>query len=127
MALADVRDPQIREPHDVLVRMGAVGVCGSDIHYYTTGRIGRLVVEYPFTVGHECAGTVVEVGPAVKLHGVVNSVNASAGRVNITHDPVPELKWPAMKMNFKAHDAAMLKDLKPGMTVDFEIQKMGNE
>jgi Cu(I)/Ag(I) efflux system membrane fusion protein len=68
-----------------------------------------------------------QAGPAVMLHGVVNSINAAAGRVNITHDPVPELKWPAMKMNFKAHDPAMLKDLKPGMTVDFEIQKMGNE
>jgi Cu/Ag efflux protein CusF len=32
-----------------------------------------------------------------------------------------------MKMNFKAHDAELLKDLKPGMTVDFEVQKMGNE
>jgi Cu/Ag efflux protein CusF len=66
-------------------------------------------------------------GPAVKLHGVVNSVNAAAGRVNITHDPVTELKWPAMKMNFKAADPAMLKDLKPGAAVDFEIQKTGNE
>ena len=45
--------------------MGAVGVCGSDIHYYTTGRIGEQVVEFPFTVGHECAGTVVEVGSGV--------------------------------------------------------------
>lgn len=62
-----------------------------------------------------------------KLHGVVNSVNADAARVNITHDPVESLKWPKMKMNFKAHDAGLLKDIKAGMTVDFEIQKMGNE
>ena len=68
-----------------------------------------------------------QAGPAVKMHGVVNSVNAPAGRVNITHDPVSELKWPTMKMNFKAHDPALLKDLKPGMTVDFEIQKMGDK
>jgi L-iditol 2-dehydrogenase len=65
MALVDVPDPEIRLPTDVLVKMGAVGVCGSDIHYYTTGRIGRQVVEYPFTVGHECAGTVIEVGSDV--------------------------------------------------------------
>jgi L-iditol 2-dehydrogenase len=65
MAFCDVADPQIRSPHDVLLKMGAVGVCGSDIHYYTTGRIGSQVVEYPFTVGHECAGTVVEVGRGV--------------------------------------------------------------
>ena len=68
-----------------------------------------------------------DAGPTAKLHGVVNSVNAANGRVNISHDPVESLKWPAMKMNFKAHDAALLKDIKPGMTVNFEIQKMGNE
>src|SRR3990172_7962920 len=65
MAILDAPDPQIRQPTDVLIQLGAVGVCGSDIHYYTTGRIGRQVVEYPFTVGHECAGTVVEVGREV--------------------------------------------------------------
>lgn len=65
MALRDAPDPQIRQPTDVLIRLGAVGVCGSDVHYYTTGRIGSQVVAYPFTVGHECAGTVVEVGPGV--------------------------------------------------------------
>ena len=65
MSLVDAPDPTIRRPTDVLLKMGAVGVCGSDIHYYTTGRIGSQVVEYPFTVGHECAGTVLEVGEEV--------------------------------------------------------------
>jgi L-iditol 2-dehydrogenase len=65
MQLIDVPEPKLERPTDVLVRMGAVGVCGSDIHYFTTGRIGCQVVEYPFAVGHECAGTVVEVGPGV--------------------------------------------------------------
>lgn len=65
MALLDTPDPRIQQPTDVLIKLGAVGVCGSDIHYYTTGRIGCQVVQYPFTVGHECAGTVVEVGSAV--------------------------------------------------------------
>jgi Cu/Ag efflux protein CusF len=62
-----------------------------------------------------------------KLHGVVNSVNAAAGRLNITHDPVESLKWPKMKMNFKAGDPALLSGLKSGMVVDFEIQKVGDE
>ncbi len=65
MALVDAPDPEIRQPTDVLIKMGAVGVCGSDIHYYTTGRIGQQVVEFPFTVGHECAGTVLEIGSGV--------------------------------------------------------------
>ncbi len=42
-----------------------MGVCGSDIHYYTTGRIGSQIVRYPFIVGHETAGTVERTGKAV--------------------------------------------------------------
>ena len=45
--------------------MKVVGVCGSDIHYYTTGKIGSQVVKYPFTVGHEGAGEVVAIGSRV--------------------------------------------------------------
>ena len=65
MEMREVSDPEISQPTDVLIRMGAVGVCGSDVHYYTTGRIGSQVVEYPFTVGHEGAGVVEAVGPGV--------------------------------------------------------------
>jgi L-iditol 2-dehydrogenase len=66
MEMREVPDPALRAPNDVRVKIRAVGVCGSDVHYYTTGRIGSQVVSYPFTVGHECAGEVVEVGPAVR-------------------------------------------------------------
>jgi L-iditol 2-dehydrogenase len=50
---------------DVLVAVSAVGVCGSDIHYYEHGRIGPHVVEKPLVLGHEAAGTVVAVGDQV--------------------------------------------------------------
>jgi len=43
-----------------------VRICGSDVHYYTDGRIGDFVVEKPMVLGHESAGIVVEVGPKVK-------------------------------------------------------------
>ena len=74
MQLLEAPDPAITQPTDIVVKLGAVGVCGSDIHYYTTGRIGSLVVEYPFTVGHECAGTVVEVGSEVNTIAVGDRV-----------------------------------------------------
>jgi len=57
--------PKISE-QEVLVKIKAVGVCGSDVHYYTNGRIGDFVVEKPLILGHECAGEVVEVGKEVK-------------------------------------------------------------
>ena len=55
----------IEQDTDVLLKVGVVGVCGSDVHYYTTGRIGSQVVTYPYRVGHEFAGTVAAVGPGV--------------------------------------------------------------
>ncbi len=65
MELRDIPDPKIEKTDDIMVKIGAVGVCGSDIHYFTSGRIGEQVVQYPFTVGHECAGTIVEIGSDV--------------------------------------------------------------
>ena len=56
--------PQINGD-EVLVKVMAVGVCGSDIHYYEHGRIGRYVVEKPIILGHECAGIVAKVGEHV--------------------------------------------------------------
>jgi threonine dehydrogenase-like Zn-dependent dehydrogenase len=47
---------------EVLVEIAAVGICGSDVHYYEHGRIGDYVVRSPMVIGHESAGTVVEVG-----------------------------------------------------------------
>jgi len=53
------------DPGDVLIRVSAVGVCGSDTHYYRHGRIGEFVVEAPLVLGHEAAGTIVDVGEGV--------------------------------------------------------------
>ncbi len=58
--------PQIKKPNEVLIKMKSVGICGSDIHYYTEGKIGSQVVQYPFTVGHEGAGIIEEAGQEVK-------------------------------------------------------------
>jgi L-iditol 2-dehydrogenase len=66
MEMRDVSTPKIVRDTDVLLKIEEVGVCGSDMHYYETGRIGSQVVQYPFIVGHECAGRVVEIGSAVK-------------------------------------------------------------
>ncbi|XP_072967929.1 sorbitol dehydrogenase [Typha angustifolia] len=53
-------------PHDVRVRMKAVGICGSDVHYLKTMRCAHFVVKEPMVIGHECAGVVEEVGVEVK-------------------------------------------------------------
>jgi L-iditol 2-dehydrogenase len=52
-------------PGEVLIAIGSVGVCGSDVHYYEHGRIGPYVVDSPLVLGHEAGGTVADVGPDV--------------------------------------------------------------
>lgn len=65
LKLRDIDLPLEVGPADVKIKMHTVGVCGSDVHYYTHGRIGPFVVKAPMVLGHEAAGTVVEVGAKV--------------------------------------------------------------
>jgi L-iditol 2-dehydrogenase len=53
------------EPDQVLVRVAAVGVCGSDVHYYEHGRIGPYIVDAPLVLGHELSGRIEDVGADV--------------------------------------------------------------
>ncbi|MGH9343156.1 MAG: zinc-dependent alcohol dehydrogenase [Terriglobia bacterium] len=68
--IGDLPEPRVACPRDVLLRVDVVGICGSDLHYYTQGGIGAQRMSYPETVGHECAGTVVDVGTGVTRLGV---------------------------------------------------------
>ena len=65
MEMREVPMPEIRNENEVLVKMKVVGICGSDVHYYSLGKIGSQIVNYPFPVGHEGAGEVVRVGNSV--------------------------------------------------------------
>ena len=66
MKLTDMPMPGIKKDTDVLLKIKKVGVCGSDVHYFSTGRIGDQIVKYPYLVGHECSAVVAEVGRSVK-------------------------------------------------------------
>lgn len=66
LALREVEPPRPVGPGDVRIAVENVGVCGSDVHYFTHGRIGPYVVDRPLVLGHEASGRVVEVGAAVE-------------------------------------------------------------
>lgn len=66
-------------PREVLVAIAAVGVCGSDVHYYEHGRIGSFVVREPMVLGHESSGRVVALGPAASKHAVGDRVTLEPG------------------------------------------------
>lgn len=65
LEIREVPAPRIARDDDVIVRPGAVGVCGSDLHYFLSDSVGGDRVSYPFIPGHECAGTVAETGRRV--------------------------------------------------------------
>jgi L-iditol 2-dehydrogenase len=65
MDIINIDVPKILNETDVKIKLTTIGVCGSDIHYYSEGKIGSQVVEYPYPVGHECSGVIEEVGAKV--------------------------------------------------------------
>jgi D-xylulose reductase len=65
LALRDIALPTAVGPHDVKIAVDTVGICGSDVHYYTHGKIGPFVVKEPMVLGHEASGQVIEVGSGV--------------------------------------------------------------
>jgi D-xylulose reductase len=66
LSLRDIDLPLEVGSHDVKIAIHTVGICASDVHYYEHGAIGPFVVKEPMVLGHEAAGTVVEVGAQVK-------------------------------------------------------------
>jgi D-xylulose reductase len=83
LALRDIQLDDRLGPQDVRIQIHTVGICGSDVHYYTHGRIGSYVVEAPMVLGHEAAGTVVEVGSEVSGLKVGDRVCMEPGVPNL--------------------------------------------
>ena len=78
MELKEVPMP-VPGPSDVLVKIKAVGICGSDMHFYKEGRIGQFIVNEPIILGHECAGEIVAKGPNVKGRSIGEHVVVEPG------------------------------------------------
>ncbi|HCY64240.1 MAG TPA: efflux RND transporter periplasmic adaptor subunit [Oxalobacteraceae bacterium] len=109
----------VREGEDVVVAANflidaesnlnaAVGSFGHAAHGNSAAKDGGQAGKTAGVVGH-------------KGEGVVEKVDASSGMVSINHGPVASLNWPAMTMEFKVANSALLEQLKPGARVAFEI------
>lgn len=70
---------EVLGPRDVRIKLHTVGICGSDVHYYTHGAIGQFVVNAPMILGHEASGTVTEVGAGVTTLAVGDRVCMEPG------------------------------------------------
>ena len=79
LSLRDIELDEPLGPHDVRIALRTVGVCGSDVHYYTHGAIGPFVVREPMVLGHEASGKVIEVGDQVENLAVGDRVCMEPG------------------------------------------------
>ncbi|MBZ9710664.1 NAD(P)-dependent alcohol dehydrogenase [Mesorhizobium sp. ESP7-2] len=84
LSLREIALPLDVGPDDVRIGIHTVGVCGSDVHYYTHGAIGSYVVRAPMVLGHEAAGTIVEVGANVTSLKVGDRVCMEPGVPNLS-------------------------------------------
>ncbi|MCY3693932.1 MAG: NAD(P)-dependent alcohol dehydrogenase [Chloroflexi bacterium] len=132
LELSDLPAPGAPEPGQVRVKVKAVGVCGSDVHYYEHGRIGDFVVEEPMVLGHEAAGVVEAVGDGVRSLSPGDAVamepgvpcgdcrECRIGRYNLCKDvrfwATPPID--GVLAEFALHPAAMTYKLPAGMTLD---------
>jgi D-xylulose reductase len=79
MSLRDIDIDEKLGPTDVRIKIHTVGICASDVHYFTDGGIGKFIVEEPMILGHEASGTVIEVGSAVTTLAVGDRVCMEPG------------------------------------------------
>jgi D-xylulose reductase len=66
LSLREIDLKETLGPNDVRIKIKSVGICGSDVHYYEYGAIGNYIVKQPMVLGHEAAGTILEVGKNIK-------------------------------------------------------------
>ncbi|MBI4205820.1 MAG: copper-binding protein [Betaproteobacteria bacterium] len=86
----------------------------------TMKRITATIAAFAFLVLASGSIHAAE-GEAHKGQGTVNRVDANAGKINLTHGPIPSLKWPGMTMDFAVKDKQGLAKLKAGQKVEFKV------
>ncbi|MFV0359193.1 NAD(P)-dependent alcohol dehydrogenase [Tropicimonas sp.] len=130
MVFGEVEMPVVR-PNDVLIRMKYCGVCGSDVHFYEHGE-PEFPDVYPFILGHEGAGEVVEVGSAVTSLKIGDLICiepgipcrtcewCASGRYNLCPDVVfPSApREPGILREYVAHPAELCFKLPDGMSCE---------
>ncbi len=79
LSLRDIETDDRLGPRDIRVKLNTVGVCGSDVHYYTHGAIGQFVVRAPMILGHEGSGVIIETGADVSELSVGDRVCMEPG------------------------------------------------
>jgi NAD+-dependent secondary alcohol dehydrogenase Adh1 len=107
LTVENVAEPTITDPHDVIVRMGGAGLCRTDLHIQEGQWAEKSGVELPYTLGHENAGWVHEIGSAVS--------NVEVGDTVILH---PLVTCGLCRACRAGDDVHCENNLFPGISVD---------
>ena len=99
LSLRDIDLKRDVGPDEVAIRIHTVGICGSDVHYYTHGGIGDYIVRDPMVLGHEASGVVENVGENVQTLKVGDRVCMEPG--------VPDLSSRATRLGIYNVDPAV--------------------
>ena len=83
LAILDMSFDEKLSPDDVRIKIHTIGICGSDVHYYTHGKIGNFIVKEPMVLGHEASGTVIETGKNVTSLRVGDRICMEPGIPNL--------------------------------------------
>lgn len=83
----------------------------------------KLLSLISLTLALVTAAPALLAADAANGKGTVNRINADAGSLNISHEAIPAIKWPAMTMDIKVADKNLLSGVKPGQTVTFGLIK----
>jgi len=78
MDIKEISTPKPKSD-EVLIELKAIGVCGSDVHYFSHGKIGNFIVKTPYVLGHEAAGIIVQIGNDVKNLKIGDRVTMEPG------------------------------------------------
>lgn len=79
------------------------------------------------TKDHKMSGMGNQMSVTHRGQGAVSNVDVQAGKIKISHRPIPSLNWKAMTMTFPVKDASLLQGIEPGMKVDFELEKVNGK
>lgn len=64
----------VPKSEEILVGIGAGGICGSDLHYFFDGGFGPIIVKNPIILGHEIAGTILQIGTNISTFSIGDRV-----------------------------------------------------
>src|SRR2546430_11724468 len=113
LRLVDVETPALTNPADVLVRVTGAGVCHRDLHIVEGVWKEKVQVSLPYTLGHENAGIVEEVGPAV--------TSVRKGEKVILHPVIPDGLCRACRIGERMHRENLVF---PGITADAALAQV---